>query len=133
MRKFILLAILTLMSLPAFSEASRLVFTTTDGTTHAIAAMGLEIEFDECNMVASNGEESLTLPLAELATMEFAGQTSGTASVYTPGNRLVAVTGINGMPLGNFASLQEAHNALRPGIYIVKNEQGEVTKLIVRK
>lgn len=121
------------MSLPAFSEVSQMVFTTTDGTTHAIAAMGLEMEFGEGNMVATNGGESLTLPLTELATMEFAGQISGIASVGTSGFSRVAVTGINGMPLGNFASLQEAHNALRPGIYIVKNEQGEVTKLIVRK
>lgn len=132
MKKLLMTAAITLVSLSAFAEEQQLVFKTSDGQTHAILANGLEIKFAEGNMTAVSATESLTLPLASLSSMEFGVATSVT-SVDGEMEGSVTVTSVTGMTSLSYPSLRDAKNNLAPGIYVVRNESGVTTKLIIRK
>lgn len=84
-------------------------------------------------MVATNGQETLTLSLNDLATMEFSDTEVGISSIPTNDSGEVTITGINGITLGKYASLQEAAAGLSQGVYVVTSKTGETTKLIIRK
>lgn len=132
MKKILLASAIALLSLPAFADGEFLLFKTADGVSHSIAASGLEIKFEDGAMVATNASESLSLPLSDLATMEFAAS-NAVSSIVSSIEGTVAVMNINGVMLGNYASAEEAANYLAPGIYVIRNASGESSKLLVRK
>lgn len=133
MKKLLLASAITVMSMSAFAEGSCLLFKTADGVTHSVKATGLEITFADGKMVAVNATESLTLPVANLSTMEF-GDASGVKSVVTENaNNAVSAVTVNGVAAGVFTSLDEARQRLVPGVYIIKLANGETTKLIIGK
>lgn len=121
------------MAMPAFADTPIMVFKTSDGATHSIAAAGLDIKFADGQMVASNPTESLSLPLSGLSTMEFGLGPSGITEPAAEGDGHVAITGINGLEFGSFDSMQDATRNLDPGVYIVRYESGETSKLIIRQ
>lgn len=74
------LAVLTITAHAADTVYQYLVFTLTDGTTKAVTATNLTIAFDNGNLTANNGSETLaTIPLMSLTKMEFS--TEGTTAV----------------------------------------------------
>lgn len=133
MKKLLLASAITVMSLPAFAEGSSLLFKTADGVTHSVKASGLEITFADGKMVAVNATESLTLPLADLSTMEFGDASAVKSVVCEDVTGAVSVVTVNGVMAGAYASLDEARQHLAPGVYVIKLANGETTKLIIRK
>lgn len=101
------------------AEYQYLVFTLNSGETKAVAATSLNISFNDGNLIATSGSETLaTLALADLTKMEFSnddttGIESISADTLTTDENTV-IYDLNGrmMPKGT---------ALPKGIYILKN------------
>ena len=77
--KKLLLIIGLLMALNANMRAADynyLVFTMTDGTTQSIAVTGLQLSFTNGNLAATNGTETLTIPLTNMEKMAFSNDTT---------------------------------------------------------
>lgn len=75
-----ILAMLTISAQAADTAYQYLVFTLSDGTTKAVTATNLNIAFDNGNLTATNGSETLaTIPLMSLTKMEFS--TDGTTAI----------------------------------------------------
>jgi hypothetical protein len=114
-----LLGILCNMSMRA-ADYQYLVFSLNDGTTKAITATDLTFTFTNDNLVAttSGGETLATLPLTQLAYMEFS--TDGTSDInqinvnqiITDANTVIYDMQGRQMPQGS---------SLPKGVYIVKN------------
>lgn len=132
-RLSVLAAVLTMTVMQVSGEATHIVFKSSDGNSHSISSGGLEISFAGETMTAKNATETLTLPVAQLSTMEFTSLSSSVteAAVANPGK--VTVTSIAGVSAGTFSSADAARNALAPGAYVIKTEGGDTYKLIIRQ
>jgi|GEM_PF-590363 hypothetical protein len=117
-------------------EFNYLTFARNDGTMKSISIDNLKLSFAGGNVVAATGDETLTMPLSDLAKMFFAAtaaeegevdgiseltETSGTVSVYT----------VSGTFAGSFANASQAHSQLAKGLYVVKTN-GRTYKMTVR-
>ena len=96
-----------------------------DGGKTSLTAVGLTLSFSDDNLVARNAytDESLTLPLSSLASMNFSNddETTGITSVHavTSGNDAVyTIQGLR-LPVGT---------PLKKGIYIVR--KGSTTQKV---
>lgn len=121
MKKTIILMLLTILSSMSMRAADYqyMVFTLNDGTTKAITATDLTFTFTNDNLVATGGGETLaTLPLTQLAYMEFSSD--GTTDInqinvnqiITDANTVIYDMQGRQMPQGS---------SLPKGVYIVKN------------
>lgn len=96
-----------------------------DGGKTSLTAVGLTLSFSDDNLVARNAytDESLTLPLSSLASMNFSNddETTGITSVYAVTSGDDAVYTIQGLrlPVGT---------PLKKGIYIVR--KGSTTQKV---
>lgn len=96
-----------------------------DGGKTSLTAVGLTLSFSDDNLVARNAytDESLTLPLSSLASMNFSNddETTGITSVHAVTSGDDAVYTIQGLrlPVGT---------PLKKGIYIVK--KGSTTQKV---
>ena len=96
-----------------------------DGGKTSLTAVGLTLSFSDDNLVASNAytDESLTLPLSSLASMNFSNddETTGITSVHAVTSGDDAVYTIQGLrlPVGT---------PLKKGIYIVR--KGSTTQKV---
>lgn len=133
MKKLLLASAIAVMSFAAHADGSLMVFRTIDGATHSIAAADLDITFADGNMTAANSIQTLTLPLASLATMEFSNLSTVISDLSAAPEGKVSVTSVGGAACGSFPSVRQAASSLAEGIYIVKYEKGETIKIIVRK
>ena len=113
-----LLTILSSMSMRA-ADYQYMVFSLNDGTTKAITATDLTFTFTNDNLVATSGGETLaTLPLTQLAYMEFSsdGTTDinqlNVSQIITDANTAIYDMQGRQMPQGS---------SLPKGVYIVKN------------
>lgn len=132
MNKLFLTLAVGFMSLTAAAETAQMVFKTVDGTSQSITAAGLDISFTDTDMVATNGTQTVTLPLSDLTSMQFTGLQSGMVSdIAKDGD--VTIVNINGMMLGTYSSAADAARNLASGIYIVRYADGKTSKLIIRK
>lgn len=97
----------------------------TDGGKTSLTAVGLTLSFSDDNLVARNAytDESLTLPLSSLASMNFSNddETTGITSVHAVTSGDDAVYTIQGLrlPVGT---------PLKKGIYIVR--KGSTTQKV---
>ena len=135
MKKLLLLCGVTLLlSLPSFADYNSLEFTLTDGTSHYIKAEGLVINVESGNLSMTNkSNEKLELTLASLSSMQFSeAETTGVAS-FTGEEGEVSVFTADGKNAGTFQSLQKAWEALSPGIYVIRNANGQTVKIRVTK
>lgn len=120
MKKLMLLAVLCICSIATWAAGYEyLVFTLTDGTTKAVTASNLTIQFADGYLLASSGDEALaTLPLVSLTQMEFSNE--GTTGIQTISvNQLVTdsnttIYDLNGRQMPQGAQLPK-------GVYILKN------------
>ena len=96
-----------------------------DGGKTSLTAVGLTLSFSDDNLVARNAytDESLTLPLSSLASMNFSNddETTGITPVYAVTSGDDAVYTIQGLrlPVGT---------PLKKGIYIVR--KGSTTQKV---
>lgn len=137
MRKFLLFFGMLIVAVTASAvEYKSMCFTTSDGNSHFISLEGLEISVDNSNLLAKAGEESLTLPVSNLVSMEFSETLAAVDAVEANGESSpVIVYGIDGTVKGSYGSALDATESLPAGLYIIKaaNTQGSTSKLSVRK
>lgn len=133
MNKFYLVGIMLSASLGAGADSASMQFRTADGATHYIAIEDLNITFVDGQMMASAGESSLTLPLASLVSMEFSDVDAGVDEVFGATAAEVTVYSIDGICRGRFASAEASVAALESGVYVVKCDNGETSKIVIRK
>lgn len=96
-----------------------------DGGKTSLTAVGLTLSFSDDNLVARNAytDESLTLPLSSLASMNFSNddETTGITSVHAVTSGDDAVYTIQGLRL-------PVSTPLKKGIYIVR--KGSTTQKV---
>ena len=136
MKKFILLFAGILSSALAFADYNYVLFSLDNGEKKSIASENLKITFSSGNLIAESGETVLSLPLNDLASMEFSNDSSGDAGIesLSPDTwQDVNIFTIDGEHKGKFESLQNAANILPKGIYIVNVKNGQSFKIVVGK
>ena len=104
-----------------------LVFTLTDGSTKAVAASNLTVTFNDGNLIAMSGSETLaTLPLTELTQMEFSnGDPTGIVEVKSEELR-VKNEMVNGQWYDMSGRQISVGTSLPRGMYIVKTKSRTV-------
>lgn len=110
-----------------------LVFETLTGGSQSIGIDGLDLKFVDGNLVATSGDETLELELAEIAKMYFSAESvivDGVAEIKTDNNGVEIYT-VSGIYCGRFASAGEAHSLLGKGMYVVKTS-GKTYKMTVK-
>ncbi|MBR4387804.1 MAG: hypothetical protein IKT00_01335 [Prevotella sp.] len=118
MKKVIIAGILcTLVLGMRASDYKYLQFTLTDGTTQSIAATGANISFSDGTLIATNGENTLSIPVANLEKMAFSNEEDitgiKTIDIETlPQDEDITIFDLQGR--------QVTKDHMRKGIYIVK-------------
>ena len=118
--KKLLLIMSLLMGLASNMKAADynyLVFTMTDGTTQSIAVTGLQLSFTDGNLTATNGTETLSIPLTDMQKMAFSNDgTSGidNAQFTIDNSQCTSYYTLDGRRLNGKPTVK--------GVYIVKTE-----------
>lgn len=133
MKRFLLMGVFCIAAMAAMAESPAVVFTTTDGAKHSVSIQGLDITFANGNMIVKNNETTLTLPLAEMATMEFDGIATVIAEKSIAIDSTVSVSSLDGKFAGKFDNMREVAASLPAGIYVVKTTTGETVKIMLSK
>lgn len=115
------------------AEFPAMVFKTADGKEYGLDVAGLNIAFVEGRMVATNSTESLTLPLEQLTEMQFGEKTTFFADATADVEGQFSVVNLNGVVMGTFESLDAAKAKLPAGVYVVKANSGQISKLVIRR
>lgn len=126
MRRVLLLLFIFLgLAVVRAEDYAYLTIVGADGGKTSLTAVGLTLSFSDDNLVARNAytDESLTLPLSSLASMNFSNddETTGITSVHAVTSGDDAVYTIQGLrlPVGT---------PLKKGIYIVR--KGSTTQKV---
>lgn len=134
MKKYLLLAILAVISIGVHAEYNRLLFRTVSGEEQSVGVTDLNITYANGEMIATSGKELVKLPLTSLKSMEFVYTESGAVGfVSSDSDGEVAVFSVNGICLGNFDSKSDALNTLPAGIYVLKSKNGVTCKVSIGK
>lgn len=130
MKKILLSLFVAGLSVSASAAYRSMMFQTSGGDRHYLDLTGLSISFSDDTMTAVNTSETLTLPLADMASMEFS-ETSGVETL-TEGRESMAVSVFttSGTSCGSFPSLSEARQSLDKGIYVIRYSDGSTLKLV---
>lgn len=132
MKKFLFIAAI-LSALQASAAFPSMMFHTSDGIDHIIGANGLKINYGSTALTARNSDGAeLTLPLGNLEWMEFT-DSEASASEIAAESREVTVFGIDGLKIGDYASVEAAAELLAKGIYIVRATDGSTRKISLCK
>lgn len=127
-----------------------LTFRQSDGTLQSLTALGLQMKFQDGNLVATQGTETLTLDAASLAAMFFSesattgisslqgtrssveATTGGIAVTAAAGSR-VLVSSVGGVLMANLTASSSGTTEVQlpKGVYVV-NVNGTTTKIIVK-
>lgn len=111
-----------------------LLFTDNEGTQTTVGVTELEITFSDGQLMAKNGDGTISFPLATLTSMTFS-ETSTTTKVETPRidttTSAVEVFTVAGIHVGSFDSEQQAKAALKRGLYVIKSKE-KTYKLNIR-
>lgn len=124
-RVFLLLFTFLGLAVVRAEDYAYLTIVGADGGKTSLTAVGLTLSFSDDNLVARNAytDESLTLPLSSLASMNFSNddETTGITSVHAVTSGDDAVYTIQGLrlPVGT---------PLKKGIYIVR--KGSTTQKV---
>lgn len=127
-----------------------LTFRQSDGTLQSLTALGLQMKFQDGNLVATQGTETLTLDAASLAAMFFSesattgisslqgtrssvkATTGGIAVTAAAGSR-VLVSSVGGVLMANLTASDAGTTEVQlpKGVYVV-SVNGTTTKIIVK-
>lgn len=127
-----------------------LTFRQSDGTLQSLTALGLQMKFQDGNLVATQGTETLTLDAASLAAMFFSesattgisslqgtrssvkATTGGIAVTAAAGSR-VLVSSVGGVLMANLTASSSGTTEVQlpKGVYVV-SVNGTTTKIIVK-
>lgn len=127
-----------------------LTFRQSDGTLQSLTALGLQMKFQDGNLVATQGTETLTLDAASLAAMFFSESattgisslqgtrssvkaTTGGISVTAAAGSRVLVSSVGGVLMANLTASSSGTTEVQlpKGVYVV-NVNGTTTKIIVK-
>lgn len=114
------------------AEYKSMIFSTATGVSHSLDLTGLEIEFTDGKLLALNSEQTLELPLAQMATMEFSENISSGIDDALAGTSEVSVYNLSGALCAEGASPSAALGNLTPGIYVMKYSDGTTIKILVK-
>lgn len=96
-----------------------LTFENTDGKQVSMSVNGLKMRIADGNLVAANGEGTMTFALADLSKMLFT-ETSGIADNVMSDSKAVTVYNLSGVKIGEYQNADSAQKALDKGVYVVK-------------
>lgn len=101
---------------------------------HLIDVSGLEISFSDGRLTATNPENTLTLLLEDVVSMEFSEDiaTGAGLTMDTTIENSVAVWSLTGAPMGVYESPRHAAASLNPGIYVIRYKDGLTAKITVK-
>ena len=114
-----------------------LIITDAAGAQTTLSVASLEITFVDGQLVATNGDGTTKLTLADLASMQFS--TTGAATpvepdrverAAVPGKAVKAYT-VSGIFVGQFESVKKAEAVLPKGLYVVSSGSKNI-KLNIR-
>lgn len=128
----IIVALLSYLSANADIYQS-MMFETGNGDITVVSAQDLEITFTDTDLVATNADESISLPLSELTSMMFTDREPTSVKEVLSYTGQVNVCTIAGVDCGSFASTHEALSELGDGIYIFTYDNGTSLKIAVSK
>lgn len=135
MKKWILLLAVQVFTFSTMAATfTTMRFVTNDDNEHLISLDGLEITINNGMLTATSGDNVLTLPAADIATMEFSTKQSSAIDLENANYAgTVNVYGVDGRACGTFESAAAASTSLPAGTYIIKAENGQTSKLTIRK
>ena len=114
-----------------------LLVTDTNGNITSLSVDGLEITFSDGKFVAANGQQTASISLSELATMQFSETGSDSSDISTlissgiSQNGPVDLYSPAGIFLGTFDNASLANRKLGKGLYIVK-QNNKTTKINIQ-
>lgn len=134
MKKFTALAFACLLPACMSAGYNSLLIRDKASVEHLIDIGGLEINFNDGSLKASNPENTLTLLLDDVESMEFSDRKADGSgvSMTTVGSGNITVFSMTGVPMGVYQTPQDAAASLDPGIYVVRYEDGLTAKIAVR-
>lgn len=134
MKHLLLILFGLLLPLTASADFPSIAFTTITGDEKVISADGLEITFSNGNMTATSSSASFTIPLTQIASMQFSNKIDASVSVSAIGsdNPFVVYTP-QGICRGTFSDFNSLKFNLEPGIYIIRSANGETSKISISK
>ena len=135
MKRFLISSAVLSLAVAANADTySSLSFQQQDGTTLSVGVESLQMTFTDSGstLVISNGTESHTVSVADLAKMFFSGSTStGITEATADSNGELQVYTISGTYVGRFDSRDSMESSASPGIYLVK-QNGKTHKIAVK-
>lgn len=131
MKKLILTVLMAVGFAPAFAEYQSMQFDTLAGETYTISLTDLDIRFDNGNLTATGGGHTLVLPLDQMKTMQFSEEEAAIESLTINSECPAEVYDLKGVSLGKFSSLEQINDELPAGIYIVRQADGLISKIVL--
>lgn len=107
-----------------------LTFQNTDGNQVSMSVNGLKMQIADGNLVATNGEGTMTFALSNLSKMLFT-ETSGIADNIISDSKAVTVYNLSGVKIGEYQNVASVQKALDKGVYVVK-ENDKTYKMTVK-
>ncbi len=118
----------------SFADNSLLKFSLKDGSSTTLAADGSVMTVADGMLLCTSGSDEISLPLENLVSMEFSGDTAGVSGIAVDkSSEPVVVYTISGILLNSYSSLQEAREALagKTGVYLLKTKS-QTIKITVK-
>lgn len=108
-----------------------LVLTKGNGSQVALSVEGLEVTFENGQLVAKNTSGSSQFTLAELASMQFSKTNDGTENSV---NGMTADSREDSETLYDLSGRRAYRQgtAIRKGLYVVRKANGETSKILVK-
>lgn len=123
---------LALASVAASATAlPTLKFELSDGSAVTLPSEALTIAFENNFMNINHSGGAIDIDLSRLTKFYFEGDFSSTTSIDTKEPERVKIFSLTGISHGEYQSIESAHAALTPGIYIARTES-KTFKTVVR-
>lgn len=133
MNKLLFFGTILMVSASAFGNYNSMEFKYTDGTAKTLKSDGLTIIVDGSSLQISNSAgETFTVEAAALASMQFVDD-SGAVKSLEVFNGNVEAYSLDGLYYGKFESVEQAHQNLENGVYILKGSEGKSIKIVVNR
>lgn len=103
------------------------------GKQYFLSADGLRLSVNDGNLTATDTQNTITLPIADLSTMAFCSDPAGVEDIAADTDTPVDAYTVTGLHIGRFSNIEAARSGIAvPGLYIMKTS-GSTTKMIIGK